>query len=858
MNIRSWLSFVFCVSCVLPAQSVPAGAPKIVEHTLSAVWRAKLDYENIGVSTRWFAPEFKEDGWTPINTHRWSGWDQQGMPQHVGVGWYRLRTKVPQTLRGKHAYIYLSAVDEEGWVWVNGHPVGEHTYAGTKLHRKVLWQTPFAFEISDQIRFGQVNNFAVRVNNVFGGAGGVWQPVHLFTSDVPLSFDQMKKRADTLNQKILAGNRNPVRYEAWTSENAYDPIFSHTAWSGTATENDPAATAVQSPKASRAHNLSGPLQVQGASGEMVPMAIHVRNQGSKALLIRMHLHQVSHVDDGSFMLNSDRVDVHIIDFVRIQTGELIPDPLPRADGINSLKVLPNETGSYFVTIDTSGLPAGLWKGDVHLTPIRDGPRLQIPFQLRIVPAVLPQQLPIWMTMWTYDPGWMFVNSLGRGSEDAYLALMRRTGFNAVITRSSGMPMPILDDNGDLEGIDTRDLDYLLARRQFDANQHFLVVGLLLEATKHYWSLGGEDILGEKWNRNFIKYVRLLSRHVRENLRVPYERWGLYLQDERISENEGFPAFGKLTREADPRVQIWANAIQELDVVKKAEPYIDVFVPKLSHLSWHPDSANYMREKGKIFWIYDNAGARPPNKTAVPRSNPHSPHRNLRMHGWQAWNLDLKGVSYWLLVGKWWSRYSGFDESARGNYANCSFVYVGHDGPVTSRRLEAYREGLEDYKLLWTIDQAAGAIGQDQDLARKAREHINASVESVLAKPRTTTELLRWREILLEDAAKLCSNMPLEAAVVEVTPMERGAVIELETSTPVRVWTWLRAGGIRPPIHERNWTLAASLTEPTVSPKLTITGLVPGQRGQVTFVIAGPEGQQKVIRHELLTQPWPRR
>ena len=58
-----------------------------------------------------------------------------------------------------------------------------------------------------------------------------------------------------------------------------------------------------------------------------------------------------------------------------------------------------------------------------------------------------------------------------------------------------------------------------ARRQFDATRHYLIVGVLVDSTKHRWSPDGKDILGEQWRRNFIAYVKLLSRHVRENLKV---------------------------------------------------------------------------------------------------------------------------------------------------------------------------------------------------------------------------------------------------------------------------------------------------------------------------------------------------
>lgn len=208
---------------------------------------------------------------------------------------------------------------------------------------------------------------------------------------------------------------------------------------------------------------------------------------------------------------------------------------------------------------------------------------------------------------------------------------------------------------------------------------------------------------------------------------------------------------------------------------------------------------------------------------------------------------------WIYVGKWWGPYSGFSEDAPK--ANCSFVYMGHDGPITSRRLEAYREGLEDYKLLWIIDRAAKAKGQDANLVRKARADIEAAVKEVLANPRRGETLLRWRNTLLEDAARLCAAIPLEVKVTEVTTTSNSSTLELTASKPVRVWIWLRQGGKYPPLGKRNWRLVNSSLEASTTPTLMIEELVPGQPCQVILVIAGPEGQQKVLRQDFTTKGW---
>ena len=639
----------------------------------------------------------------------------------------------------------------------------------------------------------------------------------------------------------------PVRYEAWADGYAYAPVFPDSAAPGAPAKDEPA-------KGAWARSRTKTIVLRGASGETVPLLLHVRNRGKAMLPVRMHFHGVRHVKRPGFMLNADRIGMHVVDFVRIRTGDLVPDPLPTAGEANNLHVAPGETRSYFVRIDTRGLPAGLWKGSVNLTPLRSGPLLRIPLELNIAPVVLPEEMPIWVAVWTYDPRWICEEGQGRGREEAYVALLQRLGVNTTLTRSYGTPYPVLDPKtGELTGINTLDLDQMLVRRQFDPRKHFLIVGLLLDHTKHHWGSVGKDGPGEQWRRNYVRYVQRLSRHVRENLKVPYERWGLYLLDEKITGD--YRTYGKLTRQADPKIRIWCNRVEALKTMKAAEPYIDVFVPVRWHIGKHPASEKLMRDKGKIWWMYAHSGWQPPSNLAVPRNDPSAAHRKLRLDGWRAWKHDLKGVSYWLYIGKWWGRYSGMpDGSPR---ANCAWIYMGHDGPVTSRRLEAWREGLEDYKLLWVLNKAAGASGQNPARARAARERIAAAVKAVLAKPRKPGTLLRWRTALLDDAATLCAAAPLDVRIRRVTAAQNQAVLALSASKPVRVWAHVRAEGVKPPMAERNWRPAAVSLAPSRTPRVTIANLVPGQRVQVTLVVAGPEGQQRILSREFAAEPWPR-
>ena len=305
------------------------------------------------------------------------------------------------------------------------------------------------------------------------------------------------------------------------------------------------------------------------------------------------------------------------------------------------------------------------------------------------------------------------------------------------------------------------------------------------------------------------------------------------------------------------MQIWANRLEDLETTKKAAPYIDILAPYAPWLSdkgrgfgKNAASEKLMLDKGVPWWPYFHAWWRGDEKTAFPRAMPNAPHSMLRMHAWFTWKLKLEGFGYWLFAPENFIKaYSGHPTSAVPGmpHTNVSFIYIGHDGPITSRRLEAYREGWEDYKLLWTVRQAAGVKGQAPTAAKRALSHIPTAVEEILGNKNKVDVLLRWRNTLLDDASTLCAAAPLKVEISDVAVTRNGIRIKCSASRPVRAWAWVDRGsddyGYIKPSGE------------SAAPIVAIDSLVPGETCKVTLVFAGPEGQQRVITRIIKTRGW---
>ncbi len=161
---------------------------------LATSWRFATDPEDIGVKELWFGTATDTSAWARSRTDFECGWEAQGFPGYTGFGWYRQSFELPATFARKHLYLHFEAIDEEGWIYLNGAatPAFEHTCASTKLAPFQIWNTPFRFGATGQLLPGKENLLAVRVYNV-AAMGGIWRPVYVVASDLELTLAEVQE-----------------------------------------------------------------------------------------------------------------------------------------------------------------------------------------------------------------------------------------------------------------------------------------------------------------------------------------------------------------------------------------------------------------------------------------------------------------------------------------------------------------------------------------------------------------------------------------------------------------------------------------------------------------------------------------
>lgn len=186
-HILRLIGFI-CLICWTGVQAQHAS------HSLSldGRWEIVFDPSNVGVSQGWFLDDvFDIQEKRSIEVP--SCWEEYNK-NYEGVAFYRKKFILPEDWQDKIMHLEFEASNYKTEVWVNGVGVGYHEGG----------YTPFRFRIDEMIKAGQENTVTVRVLSPIiysdqridgigrqevpmwrgGLAGGIWQSVHLYATDV--------------------------------------------------------------------------------------------------------------------------------------------------------------------------------------------------------------------------------------------------------------------------------------------------------------------------------------------------------------------------------------------------------------------------------------------------------------------------------------------------------------------------------------------------------------------------------------------------------------------------------------------------------------------------------------------------
>lgn len=395
------------------------------------------------------------------------------------------------------------------------------------------------------------------------------------------------------------------------------------------------------------------------------------------------------------------------------TDEPQEDPLPLLGRGQNIRLGAAETREVWLTLHSRSLEAGRHAGAIQVSILeRIAPPVAVPLELDVSSVRLPDRF-------TYKHcNWLYLSSI-RDPQ-----VLDATIRDAVEHRTNvfNMPGPTVSVtcDGNVTGGDTAVADRLIPRLP---GAFFLIDG----SVAPQWPAGCSPDAATQ-DAAYSHALHWYADHMR-TLGLSDADYALYLQDE-PGLNGGDPRVEryveavKRVKAADPQMQVYTNPAGGAwpDVIKPLAGIVDIWCPDLHLFRLYPSELTAVFSKAKQFWHYEAPG----DQRGL------DPLGFYRMKPWIAFQLGMNGGGYWVYQSK--------DYWIPSHDSEYGVVYPGPQGPVTTKRWEASREGSQDYELLVMLRRAAHASSSPE--ANAALQLMDEAVAFVTRGQEHATDISR--------------------------------------------------------------------------------------------------------------------
>lgn len=417
----------------------------------------------------------------------------------------------------------------------------------------------------------------------------------------------------------------------------------------------------------------------------------------------------------------------------------VQDALPQLNEARTLVVSPFETRQLWLTFKTKNLAAGDYFTRLALFALGvENPERSVTLHLRVSPVRLPEKSRLSFYTWAH---------LGSDATDPQsqhkLADLVEHG-----TTVFGLSAPVqrFDADGQPEPVDWTAHDAWVRAYQGK--------GIMLVPSFQYTVKTPAPMWGPNWEKAYQAAIKTYAAHL-QSLGVDFSEWALYPVDEPwltgMANVKVLYDCSRLAKSVDSRIQVYCDpaGMPTPENSKEMLPYVDIWMPMIDLLKRADKSLLefYKQDAGAQVWAYEAPG---PTKLLKPLGL-------YRMQPWLAFRYGLTGCGMWTYNFKnmWPTKLPApFHHSY-------SIIYEDGHAIVTSRRWEAYRDGVEDFNLL-TLLQEAIAAAPDAPQRQHAAQLLETAVQEVTAKQERANsnsrlnieydpdfgELMRFREELI--------------------------------------------------------------------------------------------------------------
>jgi hypothetical protein len=401
---------------------------------------------------------------------------------------------------------------------------------------------------------------------------------------------------------------------------------------------------------------------------------------------------------------------------------LWPDPLLEEQAVD---VAAGDLQPFYLTVRTRPeTPPGEYRGTVTVQA-EGAPSLSLELLVRVWEFVLPKQSHLQTAFWVYGEQLLKYHKIPSKDDPRYGETLQAYYRDMLEHRMSpceigaNRPCPRVD--------------VLAEKPDFSAWDAWMQ-STIDQGLNCFWvPLEGDTDSRER----LAAAARVWGPHLREKgwSRLAY----VFLVDESYDHED----WRQWVKEGDPELR---NLLTHTPDAKY--PAVDVWCPQMGR-GWyaHPDAVAWAKGAGKTLWMYTSS---PDDSRFYPNFNLDMLYPETRLAPWVCFKHDIPGYLYWC-VNMWeggspWETAAGF----RQQNGNGSVYYPGQSGPVHSIRLEAFRDGMQDYEYFWLLRQRVSQLREKGGQAAAFASQANALIDWGAKDDQGWLEELRSRpEALLE-------------------------------------------------------------------------------------------------------------
>ena len=436
-------------------------------------------------------------------------------------------------------------------------------------------------------------------------------------------------------------------------------------------------------------------------GEYEPVAFNVSNNTAAPMSIQVEVGELNGTG-GKELWPDAQIERHISTHV-VGSGFLFFDDAlpPLEDG--GATIPPGMTRQVWLVLHARGVEPQKYEGRVAVT-VGDA-NFEIPLSATVYPVEMPPDPTYTAQSWGY-----FTWKPSKGYEQQAAAELERCYANAHVLHHAYIPWPKVDKATEKlvrpVEVDFAKLDEMLTYRPY-VRQWLLWTGFEFGyMTLNYHRATDMPEVGTPEHEALFKeWVRQIRDHMRTR-GYPTDKWAFYWVDE--PGDAGFEKYilpsSKFAKEVDPTILIWEDHQISLEMLEKYPDAIDIHCCPLNYYRRHPEILEHVLAE-KHAGVHYVTGS----------SKASDPHQYYRLHHMAAVELGLDGAGMWV-----WGDDGGQFNDYAGPYPSYGMVYATPNGPITGKRREAWREGIEDVELWRHLGRAAQKTG-DADLAQLHRE-----------------------------------------------------------------------------------------------------------------------------------------